>query len=253
MPIFFRDLDHFKTESGYELDGNWYPRVTAIIGIKAKPALYRYYSQHTDYESAISSLNKAAQEGQLLHDKIEAFLAGQNPVIPATILPAFEALNKLLTKTTIKPLMIEHKIKSDKHWYAGTVDLLAEVNGKAGVIDIKTSAAIYRDYNIQTAAYIEALKEYEHTNLERWILRLDQNRRCLLCGAKLRLKGGNSKVRGGYNNCAHQWSELQGELEFKKLRDLEHDTTAFLACKQLWEWENKRWLKKLAPRVATLL
>ena len=43
--MYYSNLEHFKGLSGYEIDGSWYPRVTKIIDIKAKPALYRFYAE----------------------------------------------------------------------------------------------------------------------------------------------------------------------------------------------------------------
>jgi len=126
------------------------------------------------------------------------------------------------------------------------LDVLAELNGTLGVLDIKTSVAIYRDYSIQTSAYVEALAEdSSRPPLSRWILRVDQARKCKICSASMRTKGGNIKIRGGVKNCTHSWSPMQGKVELKELTEFDHDIKAFLACKMLWEWENKEWLEQL--------
>ena len=128
------------------------------------------------------------------------------------------------------------------------------MDGKLGVLDIKTSQAIYRDYGIQTAAYVTALHEQGMPELTRWILRLDQARMCLNgCGAKLREKGGTNKVKTPYRNgfgtgraCSHVWGPSIGEVELKELLGLAHDTSAFLAAKTLWEWEHHDWLSQMS-------
>ena len=61
------DLEQFRTANGYDIDGVWYPRVTAIVGIKAKPALYRFYAGHKSFASAEAMKNKSAEEGTLIH------------------------------------------------------------------------------------------------------------------------------------------------------------------------------------------
>ena len=104
------------------------------------------------------------------------------------------------------------------------MDVLAEINGRLGVLDIKTSYSIFRDYGIQTSAYVEALNERRNLpELTRWILRLDQSQKCLKCPAVLRTKGGNIKVRGEKEFCNHQWSEKIGEAELKELAQEEYD------------------------------
>jgi hypothetical protein len=243
--VFYRNFQHFKDTAGYEIEGRWYPRVTSIISIKAKSALYRYYAEQENFKAAERKTLQSAKEGILVHDTIESILNGQPTQIPQEIKPSIEAFLQFWDNNRIVPLKIEERVKSDKHWYAGTLDLLAEINGVLGIVDIKTSFAVFRDYNLQTAAYLNALTEAGFKNLERWILRVDQFKTCQLCGAKLRNKGGNVKIRGGKSYCPHQWGELKGEVELKKLNNIEEDFRAFLACKELWSWENGSWLKKL--------
>jgi hypothetical protein len=127
------------------------------------------------------------------------------------------------------------------------------VNGKFGVIDIKTSQAIYRDYNLQTAAYYASL-QHEFPELEtRWILRIDQQHTCRKCGATLRTKGGREKIKKPFNDgmvpvCDkdnHDWSEEKGIIEFKEFPFWYEDYQAFLGAKKLWEWEYGYWLRKI--------
>ena len=33
--MWYSNIDNFKNANGYEIDGIWYPRVTAIVSIKA--------------------------------------------------------------------------------------------------------------------------------------------------------------------------------------------------------------------------
>jgi hypothetical protein len=85
--------------------------------------------------------------------------------------------------------------------------------------------------------------------LKRWILRLDQARYCIRgCGAKMREKGGNIKIRTASNqpnSCSHVWGEIIGEVELRELPNLEKDLRAFLAAKDLWEWEYDYWLSQI--------
>ena len=237
------NLDEFKSDNGYEIDGTWYPRVTSIVSIKSKPALYRFYAGHKNFASAEAMKNKSAEEGTLIHGIAEAILAGKSPIVPDEISPLIDSFQNLLQTHEIIPHRIEQRIHSMKHGYAGTIDVLADVDGKLGVLDIKTSQAIYRDYGIQTAAYVEALHEEENMpSLTRWILRLDQARLCMNgCGARMREKGGTEKIRNGNDyrskSCSHVWGAPVGDIELKELGGLEHDTKAFLAAKTLWEWE----------------
>jgi len=251
---YFRDEKSFKDASGYEIDGMWYPRVTKILGIKAKPALYRYYAEAASYAEAQSNTQKSAEEGTLVHETVQKIMMGENPEIDPAIAPAITEVRKFLEDRNIQiePDFIERRVIHHGERYAGTIDALALIDGKFGVMDIKTSQAIYRDYNLQTAAYMEPL-ERDVKNLQtRWILRIDQNKVCRECGATLRTKGGRDKIKlpypkrnGVYPDDAHDWSDIRGIVELKEFPFWRGDYEAFLSAKKLWEWENEFWLKKI--------
>ncbi|MEX1063858.1 MAG: hypothetical protein WED06_00780 [Candidatus Paceibacterota bacterium] len=250
--MWYSKVENFMAATGYEIDGIWYPRVTSISSIKAKPALYYFYANQKSFAVAEAIKNKSAEEGTLLHDTVEAILKGKDPEIPDLIKPAVTAFLDFKQQNEIVPHQIEARIISKKHHYAGTLDCLAELNGQLGVLDLKTSYAIYRDYGIQTSAYVEALREDSSMPpLKRWILRLDQSRVCLKgCGSKMREKGGSVKIRAAkktkaVTECPHVWDDMAGEVELKELPDFEKDIKAFLASKTLWEWENEFWLSKI--------
>lgn len=240
------NIDNFKNDNGYEIDGVWYPRVTSILDIKAKPALYKYYASLPDFETGEAIKVKSAEEGTLVHETIEAILKKEPAVIPDAIKPAISAFMDFYSRNEFIAHKTEERLISKKHRYAGTMDVLAELNGKLGVLDIKTSMAIYRDYSIQTSAYVEALREDPAMPpLTSWILRIDQSRSCLKCRAVRRDKGGREKIRGEKIKCVHEWGPMQGEVELKELTTFNEDIKAFLACKELWSWENKYWLSKI--------
>lgn len=253
--MYFNDPESFKNFNGYDIDGVWYPRVTKIIEIKSKPALYRYYAEAADYKTAMESTQKSAAEGTLIHETVEKILVGENPEIDPSIAPAVSAIKEFLDQNNVQvaPEYVEKRIIHHDHRYAGTIDALALIDGKFGVLDIKTSQAIYRDYNLQTAAYMDPLAR-ELKNLQtRWILRIDQIKTCLNCSATLRQKGGRDKIRSakfnnGVKSCAegeHEWSELKGVVELKEFPFWRGDFEAFLSAKKLWEWENEYWLKQI--------
>lgn len=248
----FQDAESFKEACGYAIDDMWYPRVTKIVSIKAKPALYRFYGEADNFKAAQAITQKSAEEGTLIHETIEGILLGKNPEIDSSVAPAVNTFLKFIDQNNIQvtPELVEKRVVHQEHRYAGTVDALALIGGKFGVLDIKTSQAIYRDYNLQTSAYMDALKN-DFKNLQtRWILKIDQTQKCLLCGAIRRIKGGREKIKVDWNNsimkqCPHEWSELQGDIELKEFPYWQNDFEAFLGAKRLWEWENEFWLKKI--------
>jgi len=254
--MYYHSPETFKELSGYMIDGIWYPRVTKIIEIKAKPALYKYYAELGSFKAGEDIKEKAASEGTLIHETLQAIMVGGSPAIDPTIKPSIEAAVKFIEQNNIQvdPEFIEKRIHNPRHRYAGTIDSLALIDGKFGVLDIKTSQAIYRDYSLQTSAYMDALKD-QFTGLQtRWIFRVDQNKVCLNCKSTNRPKGGREKIRKPYpspknwQSCPddqHEWSEMRGIIELKEFPYWQHDFKAFLAAKELWEWENEYILKRI--------
>ena len=62
--------DEFKDSHGYLINDIWYPRVTSIVSIKAKPALYRFYAGVGNFEAGeaikmqkkVNDLNKKLEK-----------------------------------------------------------------------------------------------------------------------------------------------------------------------------------------------
>src|SRR3989344_1124307 len=248
---YFTNAEQFKTICGYDIDGKWYPRVTKILDIKSKPALYRFYGAAASYGAARAMTENSAKEGTLIHEITEKIMIGEKPEIPEEIRPAITAFIEFFENNNIHvdKEFVERRIFHPDHRYAGTIDTLALIDGKFGVLDIKNSQAIYRDYNMQTSAYIEALMAEFPTLETRWILRIDQTKDCLKCGGNLRPKGGQDKIRKGKKGplCTdeHEWTPLTGRIELQEFPYWKNDFQAFLGAKQLWEWENEYWLKKV--------
>ncbi|MEK7576621.1 MAG: hypothetical protein AAB482_02905 [Patescibacteria group bacterium] len=256
------DGNDFKQKNGYEVNGVWLPRVTRILEVKAKPALQAFFFEMGSAEAADAVKNKSAEHGTLVHEAVQRAVIGEVADIPAEVRPAVEAFLEFNKERNIQfhPEYIEKQVWSARHRYAGTVDGLASIDGKFGVLDIKTSTGFYPEYNLQTAAYIEALREYDvklAMNLPRevetrWILRIDQHKICKKCKSIHREKGGRIKVRSSRlksnpscEDGEHEWGEVVGDVELREFPYFYYDVKAFLAAKTLWEWENNYWLRQI--------
>lgn len=255
----YQDTKQFKNLCGYTIAGVWYPRVTKILEIKSKPGLEQFFREVGDYASAEAIKNKSAEEGSLLHSTIEQYVRGELTTIPEGLQASVVAFEEFQKKRHILfyPDLIEKQVWSLRYRYAGTVDALVSIGGRFGVLDIKTSSGFYPEYNLQTAAYVFALRELEVKRAlalpqeveTRWILRIDQCRRCNACGATVREKGGRQKIRAGgiSRGCAegHRWGDVKGVVELKELPyNIYKDIRAFVAAKILWEWEHDYWLRQ---------
>lgn len=248
-------LSEFKELGGYDVNGSWYPRVTKIVEIKAKPALYKFYGELSSFNEGEKIKERSASEGTLIHETIEALMIGEAPAISPTVLPAVEAYLEFSQKIHIHvdPEYVEKRLVNYGERYAGTLDAIALINGKLGVLDIKTSQSIYRDYNLQTSAYMAALEKDIPQLQTRWILRIDQHQICSRCGAILRSKGGRDKIRLPWQyakkaiaeKCVHEWSPTQGDVEMQEFPYWKTDYKAFLGAKRLWEWEHEDVLKEI--------
>lgn len=247
-------VEEFKRRHGYIIDGNWLPRVTSICAVVAKPELYRFYGGVATFAEGSLIKERSASQGTKVHHGVEAVLRGRRELVDSAVLPSIEAFERFQKahEFVTHPAMVERRLFHPNERYAGTLDILAKVDGRVGVIDVKTSLGIWKDYNLQTAAYLYAIQEGGLIDVPvrqlpetRWILRLDQWQQCQRCGAKLRSKSGHPIVRGGERECAHDWGPLTGEYEFKELKNATADFRAFLGAKALWEWQNERTLKKI--------
>lgn len=115
-------------------------------------------------------LAKAGEIGTQVHALIEWNLrqqlgqkVGPEPRVLDKAQWAFMAWQDWATSVTLKPLFIEQVVFSRTHQYAGTMDLLAEVNGVVTLVDFKTGKAIYAEALLQNIAYQVALVEMGHS------------------------------------------------------------------------------------------
>lgn len=252
-------LEELKEKYGYEIGDIWMPRVTAITSIVSKPNISRFYAEYPSLSAATEGLMNSVDWGILTHSTIERILKGENFQIDEKIAPSIQAFQKWQKENAVKlqdpERDIERRVFDREHLYAGTIDVIAEVRGDIGIIDIKTGNGIWEEYSLQTAAYLNAYNKSRENLLpfsqndgrceKRWILRIDQYQECIGCLAKRRTKAGKPRIKGGKLFCNHQWGPVKGEVEFKELKNYEDDLDAFLAAKEVWEWYNKKWLKKI--------
>lgn len=114
-------------------------------------------------------LAKAGEIGTQVHHLIEWNLRkslgqslGPEPRVVDDAQWAFMAYQDWANSVNLKPKFIEQTVFSRVHGYAGTMDLLAEVNGEERLIDFKTGKAIYAEAHLQNVAYQVALSEMGH-------------------------------------------------------------------------------------------
>lgn len=107
-----------------------------------------------------SAIGSAAHEwiehnikAQLLHD------VGPCPIVSQPAMLAVGAWERWKNTVNFKPLLCEQPVWSHKYRYAGTMDLMAEINGRPTLLDWKTGKKIYQESFLQNAAYRQAVRE----------------------------------------------------------------------------------------------
>lgn len=106
--------------------------------------------------------DKAADRGTDVHTAFEQLSDGKVPNLrdwPLEQRGYIQGFVKWWLKHEPKVLHSEIVVGSWSHQYAGRMDLLAEIDGRVGVIDLKTSKAIRESHHFQTQGYMIAVSE----------------------------------------------------------------------------------------------
>lgn len=97
------------------------------------------------------SRDASAEHGTGVHDYLERRMRGGDDP-PAT--PGEVAVSQWIDVYRPRPIHVEAQIANlVAPPYAGSLDLIAEVYGRVGLIDLKTSGGIYAETRLQLAAY----------------------------------------------------------------------------------------------------
>jgi len=183
------DLEFIESKHLYKVDNLKIDGVTSVLKVLDKPALiYWAVGQTIEFfkqtlkpgqsygemeiqamlnEGKVAFRKKskfATDFGSLVHEWIEKYIKGQKPE-PFTDPKLKNSVDKFLkweADNKVKFIESERMIYSKKYKYAGTLDFIAEIDGKKWLGDIKTSKAIYDEYLFQTAAYRQAYTEETH-------------------------------------------------------------------------------------------
>lgn len=147
----------YKTPSGRA-----YPSVTTVTGLHSKQSIMEWRKKVGE-EAANKISNRAATRGTRIHTLCESYLRGESTEpdifdqeIYKELVPYLDKINNIHA--------LEDPLYSDHLEVAGTVDCIAEYDGKLAVIDFKTSSKVkHRDwitgYFMQTSAYAVAFEE----------------------------------------------------------------------------------------------
>ena len=147
----------YKTPSGRA-----YPSVTTVTGLHNKQGIIDWRKRVGDEEAnRISS--KAAKRGTAIHKLCENYLNNEFVEPHLVDVPMWNSLVPLLGRIN-NIHALETPLYSDHLEVAGTVDCVAEFDGKLSIIDFKTSSRIktredISNYFMQCSAYAVAFEE----------------------------------------------------------------------------------------------
>ena len=168
--ITFLDRRVYKKEEGV-----YYPSVTTILQYMPKNKFFDNWLKDVGHNADLI-MRKAAEEGTAVHNAVEQLIAGNeitwmdeygnakyNLTVWQMILKAADFFK------THKPEVIaaEEFTFSDQFQYAGTADLIVKMDGEIWLLDIKTSNALHRAYDLQLAAYAKAWEEMFGQKIDR--------------------------------------------------------------------------------------
>ena len=146
-------------------EGNFYPSITTVLGIKEKPALIAW-RKSLGASKADAETARAAYRGEMVHLMCEkALMNNPNPTEGQKLehIKLFTQLKFALKR--IDNIRIQEKpVFSNLFEVAGRVDVVAEYEGVLSVIDFKTSNnnksdEMVEDYFIQETFYALAYRE----------------------------------------------------------------------------------------------
>lgn len=159
------NLVRVDTENGrlYQTpSGRAYPSVTAVTGLLGKEDIIEW-RKRVGEEQANRISTRAAKRGTAVHKLCESYLLNEAPEVSIFDIESFNSLVPELDKIN-NIHCLETKLYSDYLQVAGTVDCIAEYEGKLSVIDFKTSGREKQrdeihNYFMQTAAYAVMFEE----------------------------------------------------------------------------------------------
>ena len=220
-----------KKRGGYYWEGDKpYLSTTQILSVIDKPALRWWFGQQV-YLAMVQNPNLSQQEalsapykksdsaksrGSTVHSIVEVYKKGAVDFDKwvNTIDKGFQgyahAFNNFVKDFHVKIVDQEKWVKSDKHRFAGTLDLIVELNGEKKVFigDVKTGKRLYPEVALQLSSYAMAYKE----------------------------QGG--AVDGLFGVLLQE----DGTYTYKQMKD---EIDGFLACKTLYESIHREDLEKI--------
>jgi genome maintenance exonuclease 1 len=185
--------------------GKSYPSVTTVTGLHTAKGIAEWRRRVGDEEANRISA-RASARGNRIHSLCEAYLRNERCEPDIFDRELFESISFWLEEID-NIHALESPLYSDFLQVAGTVDCIAEFQGKLSVIDFKTSSKPkdrddIHNYFMQTAAYAVAFEERTGIPIGRLviIMAVDNDDPRLFIEKRDNWIGGFRKLRLDYKN-----------------------------------------------------
>ena len=133
---------------------NWVPSVTTILNVISKgKGFEKWLADQPSYKAACEERDQAAERGTIVHESIEKLIQGdkvecENSEIGKHLM-CFE---KFWADHEVDTIAQELFLIDSKYGFAGTPDLICNIDGKLWIIDFKTGGN-YKTHNLQCRMY----------------------------------------------------------------------------------------------------
>jgi len=175
-----KDLRTKRISGAYTINNEIYLSVTTILSVIDKSsALTRWFggevydfiaselakgNQLPDRKESLSAPyqtnKKAKNRGTTVHSIVEGWKnMGSIAGIEGPFQGYARSFRDWVSHHNVEIVENEKTVISKKYGYAGTLDMLAKVNGKLMIVDVKTGKDLYPEVKLQTSAYRQALLE----------------------------------------------------------------------------------------------
>jgi len=153
---------------------SWKPSITWISGFYPKGIQFYKYLASKGWDESQAIMEAAGSKGSKVHQGVENLIAGgtikmddkytnnSTGLEEELSVEEYEALVSFanwVKETQPNFILNEIVVESEKYNYAGTCDCVAKIGDHIYIIDFKTGQNIWPEYEIQIAAYKQALKE----------------------------------------------------------------------------------------------
>lgn len=154
-------------------EGGAYPSVTSVVGLHKVKAIQEWRDR-VGNEEANKISSRASKRGTAIHELCENYLLGNDVEANPFDVEMFSSLKPILDKID-NIHCLETQLYSHHLQVAGTVDCIAEYEGKLCVIDFKTASKPKRrewihDYFMQTSAYAVMFEELTGVSVGRLLI-----------------------------------------------------------------------------------